>query len=63
MTVVQPKGEKIRQAIKWISGKIQDEDGTTISKLIQRAGQEFNLSPMDEEFLTNFYKEGKDKEQ
>ncbi|MEA3471421.1 MAG: hypothetical protein U9R24_06870 [Thermodesulfobacteriota bacterium] len=63
MTVVQPKGEKTRQAIKWISSKLQDDDGTRISKLIQKAGQEFNLSPMDEEFLTNFYKEGKDKEQ
>jgi hypothetical protein len=62
MTVVQPKGEKIRQAMKWISSRIQDEDGTPISKLIQRAGQEFNLSPMDDEFLRNFYKEGKNKE-
>lgn len=63
MTVVQPKGEKIRQAIKWISGRIQDEDGMPLSRLIQKAGQEFNLSPMEEEFLTNFYKEGKDKEE
>jgi hypothetical protein len=62
MTVVQPKGEKIRQAIKWISSKIQDDDGTPISKLIMKAGQEFNLSPMESEFLTNFYKEDKDKE-
>ncbi|MBN2179145.1 MAG: hypothetical protein JW743_06920 [Deltaproteobacteria bacterium] len=62
MTVVQPKGEKMRQAIKWISSKIQDDDGTPISKLIMKAGQEFNLSPMESEFLTNFYKEDKDKE-
>lgn len=62
MTVVQPKGEKMRQAIKWISSKLQDDDGTPISKLIMKAGQEFNLSPMESEFLTNFYKEGNDKE-
>jgi hypothetical protein len=62
MTVVQPKGEKMRQAIKWISSRLQDDDGTPVSKLIMKAGQEFNLSPMESEFLTNFYKEGNDKE-
>ena len=61
MTVMQPKGEKMRQAVKWISSKIEEGGETPLSKLIQEAGQAFNLSPMEEEFLTNFYKEGKAK--
>jgi hypothetical protein len=59
MSTVQPKGEKIRQAIKSISNKMDGEESPSLSKLIQKAGQEFNLSPMEEEFLHNFFKESK----
>lgn len=61
MAVVQPKGEKMRQAVKWISTQIEEE-GTPLSKLIQMAAREFNLSPMEEEYLVNFYKESKKEE-
>jgi len=61
MSVVQPKGEKMRQAIKSISSKLEDSEKPSLSKLIQQAGQEFNLSPMEEEFLHNFFKESKEK--
>ncbi|MCK9274632.1 MAG: hypothetical protein M0P57_06035 [Syntrophales bacterium] len=61
MSTVQPKGEKIRQAIKSISNKMEEEESQSFSKLIQKAGQEFNLSPMEEEFLHNFFKESKKK--
>ncbi|OPL16793.1 MAG: hypothetical protein AVO39_00520 [delta proteobacterium MLS_D] len=59
MTVIQQKGDKIRQAIKRISSRLEDKDGSKISRLVQEAGQEFNLSPMEQEFLFNFFKEGK----
>ncbi len=58
MAVVQPKGEKMRQAVKWISSQIEEE-GAPLSQLIQKAAREFNLSPMEEEYLVNFYKENK----
>ncbi len=61
MAVVQPKGEKMRQAIKSISSRLEESDSPSLSKLIQQAGQEFNLSPMEEEFLHNFFKESKEK--
>ncbi len=59
MTVIQQKGDKIRQAIKRISLRLEDKDGSKLSRLVQEAGQEFNLSPMEQEFLFNFFKEGK----
>ncbi|MBN2283144.1 MAG: hypothetical protein JXO48_04560 [Deltaproteobacteria bacterium] len=62
MSVVQPKGEKMRQAVKWISSRIEDE-GVTLSQLIERASREFNLSPMEEEFLISFYKQSQKKEE
>ncbi len=56
MTTIQPKGEKIRQAIKWISEKLQEDEKSPVSTLIQEVGQLYNLSPKDEEFLLSFYK-------
>ena len=56
MATIQPKGEKVRQAVKWISeGRLEDE-GRSIALLIQEAAGQFNLSPKDEEFLRSFYK-------
>jgi len=56
MVTIQPKGENVRQAVKWISeGRLEDE-GRSITLLIQEAAGQFNLSPKDEEFLRSFYK-------
>lgn len=55
MTTIQPKGEKVKQAIKWISEKRYGDKG--ISTLIQEASTRLNLSPKEEEFLCIFYKE------
>ncbi|MBN2515838.1 MAG: hypothetical protein JXC33_07370 [Deltaproteobacteria bacterium] len=57
MTTMQmPKGEKMQRAIKWISGRLEDEDSRPSAKLIEEACREFNLSPTEEEFLMSFYK-------
>lgn len=58
MTTIQPKGEKTRQAVRWISEMRQDGDERAIALLIEEASQRFNLSPKDEEFLQAFYKRG-----
>jgi hypothetical protein len=57
MTTIQPKGEKIRQAVKWISDRRKDEECRPIVFLIEEAALQFNLSPKDEEFLRCFYQE------
>jgi len=57
MTTIQPKGEKIRQAVKWLSGERLEDENRSIPLLIQDAALKFNLSPKDEEFLISFYKE------
>lgn len=53
--MIQPKGEKVKQVIKWISER-RDGD-KSISTLIQEASTRFNLSPKEEEFLWIFYRE------
>jgi hypothetical protein len=60
MATIQPKGEKVRQAVKHISAELKDDPKKSIQKLIQEASHRFNLSPLEEESLIAFYREGKE---
>ena len=57
MATIQPKGENIRQAIKWISNERLGEEDKSLKILIQEAAPRFNLSPKDEAFLYSFYQD------
>ena len=57
MTTVQPEGEEIRKAVKWISDERQYGDDKPLIKLIEEAGLKFNLSPADQEYLINFFRQ------
>ena len=57
MATIQPKGEKTRKAVKWISAERLEDEGKSIFLLIQEAALRFNLSPKEEGFLISFYKE------
>ena len=50
MVELLPKGEPLRRAIRWISQRRQDP-GADIAKVVQEAGVQFDLSPLDQEFL------------
>lgn len=56
MSTIQPKGENIRQAIRWISQQREDYPEKTTSNLIQEACMRFNLTPKDEIYLDSFYR-------
>jgi hypothetical protein len=55
MATIQPKGEKLRQAVKWLAAMRQEDETRRIRELIQEASNQFNLSPKEEEFLRSFY--------
>jgi len=57
MTTIQPDGEMIKKAVKWISGEKMDNPEISRLKLIEEAGIKFNLSPADVEYLSNFLRE------
>ena len=57
MATIQPKGEKVRQAVKWLSGELKEDENKSISLLIQDAALKFNLSPKEEDFLHCFYQD------
>jgi len=53
MSQIQPEGEEIRKAIKWISANL--DEGKKKSKLIEEAAIKFDLSPAQTDFLMNFF--------
>ena len=58
MTTVQPEGEDLRKAVKWISEERKYNPGEKTSGLIEKACLKFDLSPMDAEYLSKFLKDG-----
>ena len=59
MPTVQPEGEDMRKAFKWISEERKYNPGVTLSKLIEKACLKFDLSPMDAEYLLKMLKHKK----
>ncbi len=59
---ILPEGEPLRKAIKWISDERQDNPGTSLHSLIEKACLKFDLSPKDADFLIDFFSDkGSDK--
>ncbi len=56
MTTIQPDGEMIRKAVKWISEERQTDQSKKHQQMIEEAAIRFNLSPMEVESLSNFLK-------
>jgi hypothetical protein len=56
MTTVMPKGDQLRQAVKWISECRQEKEPPDERKLIERACLKFNLTPKDADYLARFVK-------
>jgi hypothetical protein len=52
---IQPQGEDLRKAVKWIAGKLQDKVDKPLMKLIEEASMKFDLTPNDQEFLIRSY--------
>jgi hypothetical protein len=56
MTTVQPEGEDLRKAVKWISEMRETQPTMERAKLLEEACIKFNLSPLEAEYLTRFVK-------
>lgn len=54
---IQPKGENLRKAVKWIAAKRTNNPSIDLTKTIEQAGLQFNLSPKDTEFLLKTIKD------
>lgn len=59
MATIMPKGDKLRQAVTWVSEVLKEDESASIPLLIEKAALQFNLSPKDEGFLRSFYKKNR----
>lgn len=48
---IQPQGEDLRKAVKWVSEERKYNPGKEIKAIIEAACLKFDLSPMDADFL------------
>ena len=58
---IQPEGEDLRKATRWISDERLNKSGASLSRLIEQACVKFDLAPKDAEFLMRFFTQ-KEKE-
>ena len=56
MATVQPEGENLRKAVKWISDERKYGTHNKPAKLLEEACFRFNLSPVEAEYLRKFVK-------
>ena len=54
---IQPQGEDLRKALKWISEERLENPNKKTPQLIEAACLRFNLSPKDAEFLARSLRE------
>jgi hypothetical protein len=51
MMSIQPNGEDLRKAVKWVSAERQFNPGKELKTLVEEACMKFDLSPKDADFL------------
>ena len=54
---IQPKGEDLRKAVKWVSEERKYNPEKELKALIEEACMKFDLSPMDADFLLRTLRE------
>lgn len=48
---LQPQGEALRSALRWLDERVRDEPRLDRAKLVSEAALRFDLTPLEEDFL------------
>ena len=51
---IQPEGEVLRKAVKWVSEERKYEPSRKVKEIVEEATLKFDLSPKDAEYLFRF---------
>jgi hypothetical protein len=54
---IQPEGENLRKAVKWISEEEKAGSPKSRQQLMEAACLKFNLTPMETEYLARSFKD------
>ncbi len=60
MTTIQPEGEDLRRAVKWISEEHKNNPDRKYRSIIEEACLKFNLSPKGAEYLNQLIQRDKE---
>lgn len=55
MATITHEGEDLKKAIKWASEELEQHPDQTVHTVVEKAVFEFDLSPLDAEFLMRFF--------
>lgn len=56
MVGIQPEGESMRRAIRFVSESIEDAPERPVASILDEATLRFDLDPRQAEFLIEFYR-------
>ena len=59
MSDLLPDGDDLRKAVKWVSGKLQENPEQPLQPLVQEAIFTYDLSPKDGDFLISFFRQSR----
>ena len=54
---IQPDGEEIRRAVKWIAGERQADPEKPLKAFVEEACLKFDLSPLEADYLLRTLKD------
>lgn len=54
---IQPEGENLRKAVKWISAEHRDNPQISLQSLVDTASITFNLTPLEATYLDKLVRE------
>ena len=57
--ILEKKGDNLTRAINYIDARLKENPNLSIASLISESGSRFNLTPKDEEYLFNVFKNRK----
>jgi hypothetical protein len=53
---IGPEGDALKKALQWLSDRRRDEPDAPRNKLIEEAGNRFDLTPIEVQFLYDNWK-------
>ncbi len=62
MAGVLPEGESLRRAVRWISGRREENPEKPLMALVDEAMRRFDLTPVQSEYLVRFYRPMRDED-
>jgi len=57
MNTILPRGESLRQAVRFVSDRLREEDPPSLTALVNEATLRFDLTPKESEYLIGFYRD------